>query len=31
MSSFAIILPRKRERVALLVLSFVCLVTVNVM
>ena len=31
LSSFAIILPRKRELVALLLLSFGCLVTVNVL
>ena len=30
-SSFAIILKRKREQVALLLLSFGCLVTVNIM
>ena len=31
LSSFAILLTRKRELVALLLLSFVCLVTVNVL
>ena len=31
LSSFAIILTRKRELVALLLLSFECLVTVNVL
>ena len=31
LSSFAIILTRKRELVSLLLLSFVCLVTVNVL
>ena len=31
LSSFAIILKRKRELVALLLLSFMCLVTVNVL
>ena len=31
LSSFAIILKRKREKVALLVLSYECLVTINVL
>ena len=31
LSSFAIILTRKREMVALFLLSFICLVTVNVL
>ena len=30
-SSFAIILKRKRKRVALLLLSYICIVTINVM